>query len=31
MQEDELWLAAIMAKDFKTLNEILSKFLDDNL
>ena len=31
MKEDELWLAAIMAEDFKTLNEILSKFLDSDL
>ena len=31
MKEDELWLAAIMAEDFKTLNEILSKFLDGDL
>ena len=31
MKEDELWLAAFMAEDFKSLNEILSKIIEDNL
>jgi len=31
MKEDELWLAAIMSEDFKTLNEILGRFLEDDL
>ena len=31
MKEDELWLAAFMAEDFTSLNEILSNFLEDSL
>ena len=31
MKEDELWLAALMTSDFRSLSEVLSKFLDDNL